>query len=138
MPQGDREKKGFTSKKYYCLIFLKMGTLTTLINLISSPDDKFNYKVSIYYRYLLLFNVPFGHCLCPSFYLNIFLLTLKWKCQQETLIGKKKNQNLLKHFLCTRWVIKMIGDYCKHYITEVDSKWNIKCNNLSSFHLTAK
>lgn len=55
-----------------------------------------------------------------------------------TLIGKKKKTHLLKHFLSTRWVIKMIGDYRKRYITKLDSKWSIKGNNLSSFHLTAK
>lgn len=31
----------------------------------------------------------------------------------------------------------MIGDYCKHYITNLNFKWSIKCNNLSSFYLTA-
>lgn len=49
----------FINKKYYSLNFVKMGTLAILINLTSSPNDKFNYKVGIYYRYLLLFNVPF-------------------------------------------------------------------------------
>lgn len=141
MPQGaEKSKKFFINKKYYSLNFLKMGTLAIFINLISSPNDKFNYKViSIYYRYLFLFNVPFWYCLCPSFYLNIFLAPIKMEMSAENTDWKKKTtKHLLKHFLSIRWVIQMIGDYCKHYITKLNFKWSIKCNNLSSFHLTAK
>lgn len=29
----------------------------------------------------------------------------------------------------------MTGDYSKKYTTKLDFKWNIKCNELSSFHL---
>lgn len=140
MPQGaEKIKKCFINKKYYCLNFLKIGTLAILINLISSPTDKFNYKVSIYYRYRFLFNVPFWYCLCPSFYLNILLAPIKMEMSAENTDWKTTTtKHFLKHFLSTRWVIKMIGDYCKHYIiTKLNFKWSIKWNNLSSFYLTA-
>lgn len=49
----------FINKKYYFLNFVKMGILVILINFIFLLNDKFNYKVGIYYRYLFLFNVLF-------------------------------------------------------------------------------
>ena len=55
----EKSKKYFINKKYYCLNHLKTGKLAILINFTFSPNDKFNYKVSMYYRYLLLFNAPF-------------------------------------------------------------------------------